>query len=261
MEIKIDFTRSAQENANDYYSKAKKLSSKKEGADKAIRQLEKTAKKLEREDSGKERESRIRKIREKEWYEKFHWFLASDGSLVIGGRDAQQNELLVSRHFDDSDLFFHANIFGASATILKNGANSGKQVREEAAQFAACYSSAWKEGLGSIDVYALHRNQVSKSTSKGSIGTGSFLLSGEREWFRNVPLALAMFIDSEKLNIVPGTTFERLRAMKTLNGISITQGKDKKSEAAKKIAKQLNFEDLDTIIQQLPAGAFLTKRA
>ena len=44
MEIEIDFTKSAQENANDYYKKSKKLALKKEGAEKAIKDLEKKLK-------------------------------------------------------------------------------------------------------------------------------------------------------------------------------------------------------------------------
>jgi predicted ribosome quality control (RQC) complex YloA/Tae2 family protein len=258
MEIRIDFTKSAQDNANDYYNKAKKLSSKKDGAEKAIKDLEKTLGKLEKEEKTEVKE-RVVKIREKKWYEKFHWFFASDGNLVMGGRDAQQNELINSRHFDEKDLFFHANIFGASATVLKNGVSCEKGIREQAAQFAACYSSAWKEMLGNIDVYAMHRNQVSKSTSKGSIGTGSFLLSGEREWFRNMPLALVMFVDNDALNTVPEVAFDEIKVNKTVKGIRIVQGKDKKSDAAKNISKYLDYKDLDTIIQQLPAGTFLAK--
>ena len=41
MEIEIDFTKNAQQNANDYYNKAKKLESKKEGAKAAVEDLEK----------------------------------------------------------------------------------------------------------------------------------------------------------------------------------------------------------------------------
>ena len=29
------------------------------------------------------------------WFEKFHWFVTSENYLVISGRDAQQNEIIV----------------------------------------------------------------------------------------------------------------------------------------------------------------------
>lgn len=39
----------------------------------------------------------VMKKRRVMWFEKFFWFVSSENYLVIGGRDAQQNELLVKR--------------------------------------------------------------------------------------------------------------------------------------------------------------------
>jgi hypothetical protein len=38
-------------------------------------------------------------VRKPAWYERFHWFISSENYLVISGRDAQQNELIVKRYF------------------------------------------------------------------------------------------------------------------------------------------------------------------
>ncbi|MDE1856560.1 MAG: DUF814 domain-containing protein [Candidatus Micrarchaeota archaeon] len=257
MEIDIDFTRSAQDNANSYYQSSKKLQQKKEGARKAIAELEK---KLEQARKSDEMSRKVAKLKAapKEWYQKFRWAIASDGSIIIGGRDASQNEQLNSRHFEDADLFFHADIFGASVVILKGGASSPKEVREETAQFAACYSSAWKEGSSSVDVYAMRREQVSKSTAKGSLGSGSFLLTGEREWYRSTPLSLSAYVSGERLFVVPSRTYERLKDKP--QRLEISPGDDKKSDAAKKMAKMLNYYDLDEIMQRLPAGEFTVRR-
>ena len=35
----------------------------------------------------------VRKMRKTLWFEKFLWFVSSDGLIVVGGRDAQQNEV------------------------------------------------------------------------------------------------------------------------------------------------------------------------
>ena len=32
------------------------------------------------------------------WFEKFYWFITSENFLVISGRDAQQNEVLVKKY-------------------------------------------------------------------------------------------------------------------------------------------------------------------
>lgn len=254
MEIEIDFTKSAQENANDYYKKSKKLAQKKIGAEKAIKELEVRLSE-ERANAKKEPERRIIKTVKKEWYEKFHWFYTSNNMLAIGGRDAHQNEMINSKHFDEKDLFFHADIFGASVVVLKDGTTIGREIREQVAEFAACYSSAWKEGLRTTDVYAMKRDQVSKSSSRGSLGTGSFLLSGERDWYRSVQLSLIMFVKDDRLYTVPKTTFEKMQN-ENITHVKVSQGNFKKSDAAKKVATKLNYPDIDTVMRQLPAGNF-----
>lgn len=254
MEIELDFTKSAQENANEYYKRSKKLILKKAGAEKAIKELEEKLQEA-KENEKKKPERRMIKTVKKEWYEKFHWFYTSNNLLVIGGRDAHQNDLINAKHFDENDLFFHADISGASVVILKEGKNAEREIREEAAEFAACYSSAWKEGLRTTDVYAMNRNQVSKSSSKGSLGTGSFLLSGERDWYRKTQLSLFMFIKEDKLHTVPQTTFKRMKN-EGITHVKISQGNFKKSDAAKKVMAKLSYQDMDTIMRQLPVGNF-----
>ncbi len=254
MEMEIDFTKSAQENANEYYKKSKKLHQKKEGATKAVKELEEKLSKA-RAGAKKPQERKMIKAVKKEWYEKFHWFYTSNNMLAIGGRDAHQNELINSKHFDDRDLFLHADIFGAPVFILKDGAISERGIREEVAECAACYSRAWQEGQRTVDVYAMKRNQVSKSSSKGSLGTGSFLLSGERDWYRGVQLALVMFVKEERLHAVPLATFKKTQDDK-ITHVKVTQGNFKKSDAAKKIAVKLSYNDIDNIMRQLPVGGF-----
>lgn len=255
MRVIIDFESSAQDNANRYYQKAKKLKRKSAGAEKAIKNLESRYEKLDKEITTAAK--KVIEKREQKWYEKFHWFYTSDKFLVIGGRDAHQNEFINSKHFNNEDLFFHADIHGASTTILINGVNSEKNSKEEAAQFAGCYSSAWDNMLKIINVYSLKREQISKSTDKGSLGTGSFLMTGEREWHRNVSLELVMFIKDKILNVVPLTTFDRIDYKD--KHVFIIQGNMKKSDAGKKISKFLEFDDLDILMRQLPPGTFSLK--
>ncbi len=40
--------------------------------------------------------------------------------MVVSGRDAQQNELLVKRYLRPGDLYVHADLHGAATTILRN---------------------------------------------------------------------------------------------------------------------------------------------
>jgi len=255
MRVIIDFERSAQDNANTYYQKAKKLKRKSIGAEKAIKDLESRYEKLDKEIIIAAK--KVIEKREQKWYEKFHWFYTSDEFLVIGGRDAHQNEFINSKHFNDGDLFFHADIHGASTVILIDGINSEENSKEEAAQFAGCYSSAWDNMLKMINVYSLKRSQISKSTDKGSLGTGSFLMTGEREWYKNTKLELVTFVKDKMLNIIPLSTFNRINYKD--RHVFITQGNTKKSDSAKKISKFLEFDDLDILNRQLPPGTFSLK--
>lgn len=46
----------------------------------------------------------ITHMRKVHWFEKFNWFVSSENYLVISGRDAQQNELIVKRYMAKGDL-------------------------------------------------------------------------------------------------------------------------------------------------------------
>lgn len=46
----------------------------------------------------KTRTAAVTVIRKPAWFEKFYWFITTDGFVVVAGRDAQQNELLVKRY-------------------------------------------------------------------------------------------------------------------------------------------------------------------
>jgi len=45
------------------------------------------------------------------WFEKFHWFISTENFLVIAGRDAQQNEMIVKKYLDvHTDIYVHAGV-------------------------------------------------------------------------------------------------------------------------------------------------------
>ena len=46
--------------------------------------------------------------------------MTSENHLVLSGRDAQQNELLVKRYLRKDDLYVHADLHGAATTIIRN---------------------------------------------------------------------------------------------------------------------------------------------
>ena len=144
MKVEINARKSIQDNAADYYERAKKSRSKIAGLKEAI---ENTKKLIAQEEARHSELPEKKVIRGKEWFEKFHYFSTSGGLLVLGGKDAKSNDIVVDRHMEKNDLYFHADIKGAPSVILKNGQNAGEQDIAETAQFAGAFSSAWKNEI------------------------------------------------------------------------------------------------------------------
>ena len=44
--------------------------------------------------------------------------------VQLGGRDAQQNELIVKRYMREGDIYVHADLHGASSIVIKNSTGS-----------------------------------------------------------------------------------------------------------------------------------------
>ena len=146
----------------------------------------------------------LRVRRKREWYEQYRWFITSDGYLVIGGRNAEMNEEIVSKHLESKDLFFHTQTPGAPATILKMGQSAPENSIREAAVFAASYSSLWKEGKYSGEVYYVKAEQVSKAAKpREYLPKGSFYITGKRSYL-TVELNCAIGVDLSKLRVIGG---------------------------------------------------------
>ncbi len=219
MQITLDAKKNINENAAVYFEKAKKAREKKAALAKAIAEVERKIAEAERKIASEKQAKQggektvAKSLRKKAWFERFHAFRTSGGRLCIAGKDASQNELLVKHYFEENDLFFHADVQGAAATVLKDGVNAGTEEKREAAQWAACYSKAWKAGYATCDVYAVGRPQVSKTPKPGEyLPKGAFVIRGQREWFKNTELKLEVGFVERALVVVPnslGKTLEK----------------------------------------------------
>ncbi len=246
MNITLFYNKSVHENAAHYYQLAKEARVKTEGVKKAI---EETNKELTKSSKADKKQMKVK--RNKEWYEKFHFSFTSEGKLMIGGRNAQQNDQLFSKHTDPTDLFYHADIQGASALIVKGGTDATTQEKQEAAQFSACFSNAWKNGNASVDVYCVKPTQVSKHSPGGFIASGAFAITGEREWFRGTKLSLRIGLDSKGAIAVVSDS-SKLTLEKQLVIIPALSGKDK-GAIAKSLSKRFAIHS-DEFLQLLPNG-------
>ena len=193
------------DSAGRFYERSKRAKQKLEGAKAA---LDETRKKLGEVEAKIEKAEALehvkpaeaeeelvkRKIKHKEWFEKFRWFVSSDGFLVVAGKDAVSNEVLIKKHAEEGDIVFHADIVGAPFVVVKTeGKEPSEQCLREAGEFAAAFSRGWREGFGSVDVYWVKPEQLSKGGPSGeSVPRGGFVVRGERNWMRNVLLRIAV---------------------------------------------------------------------
>ncbi|MCX8142020.1 MAG: ribosome rescue protein RqcH [Candidatus Nezhaarchaeota archaeon] len=267
--VNLRLNESLMKNMTRLYDELKRLKSKMDSSVKAMKDLEEKLTKLieERKTVEEDSKSKIRVRREpKQWYERFLWFKSSDGFIVVAGRDATQNEVLVKKYLDDRDMFFHADIVGASAVVVKS---EGKEVPQttisEAAQFAACYSKAWKNGFTSIDVYWVYGSQVSKTPPSGEyLPKGSFMVRGHRSYLRGVELKVAIGLSmiNEEVLIISGPP--SAIASQAIAYVTLIPGDVDKTKIAARIAKVFNEKlrsiglsvrvKSDDIVRVMPPG-------
>lgn len=260
MKVTLLVDRSVEENAGVYYDKAKKTAKKIEGAREA---LEKARKKLEVLEKRQEkeleqvREKKARKQRKKEWFEKFRWFTTSDGFLVIGGRDATTNEVIIKKHTDKHDLVFHTDMAGSPFFVLKTeGKEASEQAIKETADATCSFSKAWQLGLSNTPVFYVKPEQVSKKARAGEYLTkGAFMIHGDTEYVDNQANCAIGMLEDGKLMAGP---VEAVKAH-AKDIVVLVQGDGKVSDAAKKIQRRLGGTP-DEIIRALPTGGIRLKK-
>ncbi|MBS7615101.1 NFACT family protein [Candidatus Bathyarchaeota archaeon] len=250
---------SAQKNAAEYYELAKKAEKKAEGAQKAIEATREQMEKARLLGTEKiEKASVLSHVgRRREWFEKFRWFYSSQGLLVIGGRDATTNEIIVKKHVEPGDIVFHAEIQGAPFVVIKTGgAAPSEQTIKEAATFAASYSSAWKVGVSSVDVYWVRPEQVSKTPPSGEfLPKGAFMIYGTKNYVKGAVLevAIGLISDAQNLRVIGGPP--ESVAHYTGNFVQLVPGRETSGKLAKQIRERLasfSSEKIRREVQKLP---------
>jgi len=243
--------------AGEAYEKGKKAKKKETGLKGAIentkKQLEKTPVVIEK--------PKKKVVEKKEWYEKFRWFNSSDGFLIVGGKDATTNEMIVKKYTEKNDIVFHAEIVGAPFCVVKARKREGAKAKkipettlEEAAQFAASYSKAWQKKLGTIDVYAVKPEQLRKELG---LPKGAFMVHGERDYYHNVVLEMAFSLGKKK-ELIHGPS--KMVEKQTKRLVRVRPGRIRAGELAKKIKHKLKFEGTIEDIQKfIPTGKGVLK--
>ncbi len=249
MEVIIDISKPIEQAAGNYFDKAKKL--KKETVEINRSRLDKI----------KVPEKKERKTRKKEWYERFRWFISSEGFLVVGGRDSTTNEIVIKKYTEKNDIVFHTELPGSPFVVIKNpdAANIPKNTLVEAAEFCASFSKSWKSGRGTAEVYYINPEQLSKEAPSGMAGLakGMFMIYGKRNYIDarlNVSICNLDIEGQGKIMSGPLSAVKKSAE----KYVEIIPGNDKLSDVAKRIQKSIGG-DLDEIIRALPSECTIKK--
>jgi predicted ribosome quality control (RQC) complex YloA/Tae2 family protein len=249
----IDLQKDLFANAAKFYERAKLFRRKLEGAKTA---LEETKKKLS-ETEAKIMETKAleeavptkameelakRKVKPRKWFEKLKWFTSSDGFLVVAGKDAVSNEVLIKKYTAPEDIVFHADVVGASFVVVKTeGKKPTEKCLQEAAEFAAAHSRGWREGFSTVDVYWVKPNQLSKAGGSGEyVPRGAFAITGARNWMRNTPLKIAVGVQFDETGEVSfiGGSVDAVKA-KTKTYAILVPGENSGKQLLKRVLKTL----------------------
>ena len=277
------------QNAQRYFEEARVHKNKIKGALAALETTEYSRAKAEKKAAKDLAAGKLkgRKRARKFWFEKYRWSIVSGGHLIIGGKDAKGNDVLVRKHLSSSDLYFHADLHGAPSCSLKlkeglipvdsskgvipEGVASmqitqslgegledcnglGESTLNEAAQIAVCWSRAWGSGGAAATAFNAKSSQVSKTTETGeSLSKGSFVVRGQRNWHRGLALEIAI-----GMAVVNGVPMPISGVPKTISEIcsrwaKISPGREKKESVANKISKATGLAQ-DDVLSCLPPG-------
>ncbi|RYO05112.1 Nuclear export mediator factor [Alternaria tenuissima] len=211
--IDIDLALSAWANSTEYFDQKKTAADKEDRTLQASTRALKSHEKKVAEDlkKGLKQEKEVlRPVRKQQWFEKYIYFISSDGYLVLGGKDAQQNEIIYRRFLRKGDVYVHADIKGAMPMIIKNKPDTPDapippSTLSQAGNLCICTSDAW-DSKAVMSAWWVRSDQVSKTGQTGEfLPAGMFNVKGKKEFLPPAQLVVGLAVmfeisDSSKAN-------------------------------------------------------------
>ncbi|MEK6914333.1 MAG: NFACT RNA binding domain-containing protein [Nanoarchaeota archaeon] len=190
---------------------------------------------------------RLKKMIESKDYKNYRWFFTSEGKLVIGGKNDEQNEMVLKYFSKTNYIVMHTKAAGSPFMILQSDNPSQKDIKE-CAIFCACFSKEWKYGKKLIDLDIFYGRDIYKNKD---MKIGTFGVKNKKEI--KVKPELMIIIQKGKIRAVPNLKREEE------NLTIIRQGKMSKEEAAEKIARKIKDKFLfpvskEEIMMAIPSG-------
>lgn len=198
--IDIDLALSAWANSTEYFDSKKTAASKEERTLQASERALKSHEKKVAEDlkKGLKQEKEVlRPVRKQHWFEKYIYFISSDGYLVLGGKDAQQNEIIYRRYLRKGDVYVHSDLKGSIPMIIKNNPNTPDapippSTLSQAGNLSVCTSEAW-DSKAIMSAWWVLADGVTKTGQAGEfLAPGVFNIKGKKEYLPPAQLIVGL---------------------------------------------------------------------
>lgn len=256
--------RSPRYSAQALYAESKRLAEKLDGARAALAETERLPAVAVAPGPSRSR-SKPTPTRRAFWFERYRWFLSSEGVIAIAGRDAASNDVIVRRHLKAGDIYVHADLHGAASVVVKRPEGPveiGAATKREAAQWALAFSKAWRAGLASGEAFWATPEQVSKAAASGEfVPRGAWVIHGTKHFERDLPLELAIgpvrYRDEERWTAAPESAVRARGEVRCL----VTPGDERgRADVEVALARDLGV-DRNLLQSLLPAGGLTVRRA
>lgn len=196
LNVDIDLTQSAFANASLYFGQKKEASSKQAKVEKNSNMAMRNAEKRVERDLAKKLKNEVdalKTIRHKYWFEKYFWFVSSEGYLCLAGRDEIQTDMIYYRHFGDDGYFVSSVIEGSLKVFILNPfphEDISPTTLFQAGVFALLTSVAWNSKASS-SAWWLKGKDVTKKEFDGSLlGPGRIAYKAERNYMPPAQLVM-----------------------------------------------------------------------
>jgi hypothetical protein len=185
-------------------------------------------------------------------YKNYRWFFTSNGTLVVGGKSDEQNELAINNFSKPEYTVLHTTEPGSPFMIIQNESPDKTDI-EEAAVFCGCFSKQWKKSPKKISIDVFKGSQIYKSNN---MKAGTFGVKGDKKTIQIKP-QLNLIHQKGRLRAVPKEGKETILA-------KISPGKMSKEEATELLSKTLRdkynlLTNKEEIMQAIPSDNISVK--
>lgn len=195
--VTIDLSLSAYANASQYFNAKKNSSEKQKKVEKNIEKAMKNIEtKIDQQLKKKLKETHevLKKLRTPYFFEKYNWFISSEGFLVLLGRSPIETDQIFSRYIEEDDIYMSNNF--DTHVWIKNPEKTEvpPNTLMQAGIFCMSASEAWSKKISSSAWWCYASNITKFDERNALLGTGVFRIKNESKINNLSPSQLVMGI-------------------------------------------------------------------